>query len=173
MCIESKAGLASSLVVSGVVLANSLSKVNNENLKMLGAVLFLLGWALLAYCVVNKNRLLSLPNLANLLGIVLVVVAVMMMKLGKSRSKHMKKVAGAMFVAGWAVLSVSLALRNNGSLNRVVLPYSVAGAALVLLSMVVVLPKQRKWPSDASADGPGMVLFTVGWMLVALAVSKR
>ena len=80
----------------------------------------------------------------------------------------------ALFAGGWVALAYALC-QSRGARGfkwptTLRCGLSFGAAALVLSSMMYVLPRQR---AMAIVDGPGMVMFTAGWALVVAALAKK
>ncbi len=154
-------------VISGVILKNSFEQLKQPDhplAKGLGPILFMGGWAIVAYALsFNPNKgYLNIPpmNLKTIVSFAAagaIVAAVMMMKRLMAEGKPMtgtNMIFPALFVAGWFALGY--ALGND------VMSYAVP--VMVIVSMMVILPQQRK---KCVVDGPGMPLFVAAWALLA------
>ena len=89
----------------------------------------------------------------------------------------MNMVYPALVAGGWVALAYALCQQRSFLNPRApTMPTTVrcglsfGATALVLASMMVVLPQQRKMKI---VDGPGMVMFTAGWALVVAALAYK
>jgi hypothetical protein len=151
------------LVIMGVVMKNSLEqlKINNEMGEKLGKFMFVLGWALTAYSISLKGSRISfsLKSLLATIASTLIVVAVFMMKKLMKEEKEMNMIYPIMFMSSWVLLGGVVGLGGD--------PMGYVGgllaSALVIGSMIFILPKQREL---GVVDGPGMPMFTLAWVLL-------
>ena len=72
----------------------------------------------------------------------------------------------AIFAISWLVLGYNSGSHLTGSMKWL----GLAVGVLVILSMMVILPFQRK---NCIADGPGMPLFVIAWVLIVYMNSNR
>lgn len=137
--------------------------------KMLGLILFIAGWLGVAYAVSlnGSSRFKSgmkmwLPVLAAI-G-VLVTVLVMMPTMEKHGGKlpTWAMILPVLFAGFWILLGWSVAMGKGSK----ALYFGLAASALVLLSMLISLPWQRK---NCAVDMPGMALFALGWVALSVA----
>lgn len=163
---------AAILVIAGVVTKNSNEQYKADgrdpamknNIDMLGAALFTIGWLYTAY-VLSKNKTndkklyLVVPCLA-ILG------SVMMMKQMMKKGEQVPMYLPVIFAGAWIALGYFVGVHLPQ-------PYKFMGliaSAFVIISMLFTLPEQRK---SCIVDGPGMVLFTLAWVLIAFLNSKK
>lgn len=143
--------VGAALVISGVVLKNSDEQLNDPNnpsaMSALGMAAFLGGWAAVAHSFNTAGAWAASSAIA---------ASVLMMKKTTRSKAAMNPVYPLAFATGWA------ALGYMSGPNPV---YRVAVPALVLGSMMGVLPQQR---SRCVVDGPGMPMFTTAWALLLL-----
>jgi hypothetical protein len=171
--------IPSMLIISGIVLKNggkqyqkSLGKKENLSMTSLGLTLFLAGWAGVAYAVTQDGTTktglhLWLP-LVGIAAIVIGVSGVMFKKkfmstfnLGEGKMKFF----GLLFLGGWILLGYSVA--HGKKVEALV--FGLLASVLVLGSMFKsALPFQRK---HNIVDGPGMAMFALGWVSLAIANS--
>lgn len=137
------------LVMTGVIIKNTSAKL--EKASPLGPVLFVLGWVIFAYSVSQNPS--NNGNLFPFVAAAIVVASVFFVKQMPSR----KRMGMIGFVIGW--LLVAWSLKQNSVL-------AFGSAILVFLSMMVVLPKQRK---HDLVDGPGWPLFVFAWIGLIIA----
>ena len=145
-------------VISGVVVMNTMEQtgLTSTPATLAAGVLFMGGWALFAggaaMLTSGQIRRLAIAGLSATIAVSALALK-MDMKAGRSPSP-----AGALgFVGGW----LGLALVMGSARGRYLRP--VTGAASVVGGMML-MPWQRK---ACVVDGPGMPLFTLGWVLVA------
>jgi lipid-A-disaccharide synthase-like uncharacterized protein len=160
-----KTSLAAALVVFGVVIKNSFEQMGTPNHmigKPLGMGLFLLGWVYTAY-ILSKNKSNKHIFILSSVGIAL---SVMMMKqyMGKKQTPPM--IFPVIFAVSWIVLGLMTSNHLPGNLKYVGLMASL----LVLVSMMKILPFQRK---NSIVDGPGMPLFVMAWVILIFSNSNR
>jgi len=103
-----------------------------------------------------------LPVLASIgiLGTVLIMMPTKEKHGGKLPTWGM--ILPVLFAAFWILLGWSVSMGKGST----ALYFGLGSAALVLLSMLVSLPWQRK---NGMIDGPGMSLFALGWVALAVA----
>jgi len=161
--------IAATLVIGGVVTKNSFEQLGVPNHpvgKPTGMALFIVGWLLAAY-ILSSGRTTTLAKAAVVLSCLGILGSVLRMKAVMSKGGKPNMIFPLIFALSWVVLSVlsaqGLPLWGQAA--------GVAAAALVLGSMMGLLPKQRK---HAVVDGPGMPMFTGAWVIVvALNALKR
>lgn len=144
--------IGAALIITGVIVKNSMEQMQAGN-SMLGMGLFVAGWVLFANAVARNgatDKILTLPYLAAGL-IVGSVIGMKTIKSGPDKQKRMLPYIGG-FVIGWLLLGYSI-----GCCMEIVIP----SIALVFLSMMYFLPKQRK---NNVVDGPGLPLFMLAWL---------
>lgn len=158
--------IAGGLVQLGVAAKNSSEQASGlpGALPNLGKLLFVGGWILTAYAIAGMKR--NRKSLLAYGGAVTVLVVVMQMKKLMAEKKKIGAHLPLGFIAGWMMVAYSIAGTSFG--RRGQLAYAAVG--LVLLSMMGVLPWQRK---NCAVDGPGMNMFNMAWVLLAAANSLR
>ena len=153
--------LGATAVVSGVVVKNTyeqLGDANNEIAMPIGMALFVLGWVFTAYNTASGRSPLYASLCAGAsIGILGVV---MYMKHLMKKGKKVPMILPIVFGVLWIVLGYSVASHLH-QLNYKVL--GVLAGVCVILSMLVVLPWQRK---KGVVDGAGMPLFVLAWAIV-------
>ena len=151
------------LITFGVVFKNTIEQLKlppTHPLSILGMIFFIGGWAFEAYTL-SMGRSTTNSKLMVIVPSVLIVAAVMAMK------KLKGKIPANMFMIFPVIFALSwLALGYNVEPNNFM---GVIPAALVLISMMVALPWQRK---SNVIDGPGMPLFVIAWFMIAYLNAK-
>jgi len=173
LLLPTSAGAA--LVIGGVVAKNTseqLAKagvsgvVSNATLYTFGLGAFTIGWILCAYAFsLGKPKQLSF--ILPCAGILLSVVAMKMMpKTPAHKAMLHMSLLPIIFAASWIALGYFVGNHFHGNMK-----YSgLLASALVLLSMMVVLPKQRM---HHIVDGPGAYLFGTAWVILIALNSMR
>ena len=164
-------------VVAGVMLKNggkqymkSQGKKEDNNLKMIGMALFIGGWIGVAWAAsINDKSCKKGPKFwLPILSSVSIVVAVIVMMQAKEKygdkSPNWVMVFVAMFAIGWIALGYSVAMGKGNT----AMTFGLGASGLVLVSMLGSLPWQRK---NSVVDGPGMALFALAWVSLAVANS--
>lgn len=157
------------LVISGVVIKNSLEQLGMDNhyAKYAGMFAFILGWAIVAYStsISDSGKISANAKTLIVFGCAGVIAgSVMMMKKLMSEGKEVSKVYPALFAGAWLILGYM----SGTTMNMKIV--GVLAAISVLVSMMVVLPWQRK---HSVVDGPGMPLFVLGWVMLLGANALR
>jgi hypothetical protein len=155
--------IAGLMVYAAVVLKNGgeqMGKQNHFMSSVVGRVMFVGGWGLLAFSVVGKpsGSTKSVLAYGGALG---VLMSVMLMK---TLSGDIKKLFGLLFIASWIAFSVSVGMDRSKKAKMI----SMVALGCVISSMVFILPKQRELNV---VDGPGMSLFAATFVLLAVANS--
>lgn len=155
------------LVTSGVVAKNTAEQLDEEDgiiAKYVGPTSFVLGWIIVAYSLsmTNARGYLAALNLNRrtiqiFASAAAIVVSVFMMKRMAKAGITPPAIYPAMFAGGWLLLGYSVG-------NY----YGMAAALLVLFSMMGVLPWQRQ---NCVVDGPGMPMFAIAWVVLAVGNS--
>ena len=162
-----QSSLSGLMVILGVVLKNSSEQLKQQT-SILGPLLFVCGWLLNSFSVSGK-----FPFNAGNRGIIAYVAAltiVLSVFVIKSSKKSPPTLAKFGFIGGWLLYAYAIAVNNNLSINMSRGLYSFLGAISVLISMMILLPNQRKL---GIVDGFGMPLFTIGWVLISLGISLK
>jgi hypothetical protein len=161
--------LGAVLVITGVVIKNSLEQMNSGSklMPLVGMGCFVSGWIVVAYSVMmtgsgNVTSFTSKKSLMVMGAVASIVLSVMAMK-GTISTPLPKASLGGIFAVSWLVLGYSIGMgQNKKSL------LGLSGALMVLASMMVALPMQR---AKCVTDGPGYSLFTTGWFALAIGNS--
>tara|TARA_B110000977_G_C11071735_1_gene489763 strand:+ start:2611 stop:3120 length:510 start_codon:yes stop_codon:yes gene_type:complete len=157
--------IAALLVIFGVVIKNSFEQLGMPNHpigKPLGMMLFVGGWVYTAY-ILSKHKQNKLAFIIPSVGITL---AVIIMKHYMAQKKAPPMIAPLIFAGSWIVLGLMVSNHLTG-----VLKYSgLLASFLVLISMMKILPFQRK---NNIIDGPGLPLFVIAWTLIIFINSNR
>lgn len=151
--------IAALLVVFGVVTKNSSGQLGGSKIgNIMGMMMFVLGWVLTAYMLsVNKDS-----KALFVLGAAGIVMAAMAMK---SYKKDVPMFLPIIFSVCWLLLGFLTSNHLKGMYK-----YSgLIASLLVLVSMMVALPMQRK---KNIVDGPGMPLFVIAWFILVVANSS-
>lgn len=171
--------LGGALVVAGVWMKNGLASQGGEaNMKHLGAFTFLAGWAVVAWALVSNGNLNLFQGIKSKKGIValiasgIIVTSVMIMMNAKDKGQQPPKLAGIGFIVGWIMLGISVGLGGavgGFKLNRFFQNkstwFGLLASLLVVVSMVKVLPSERK---RGITDSMGMAMFTAAWGSLAV-----
>jgi hypothetical protein len=150
--------IAALLVIFGVVVKNTFEQMGLPDHKIgkpLGMAMFVLGWVYTAY-ILSMYKSDKWMFWAASAG---VVVAVMMMKEYMAAKKTTPAVLPALFAASWVALGLLVSNHLTGAMK-----YSgLLASAMVLVSMMGMLPVQR---AQCIVDGPGMPLFVIAWGII-------
>lgn len=145
--------LAGMLITFGVVAKNTSEQTKmsaNSPLALLGLLMFVGGWALEAYTLSEGKP--TVDKLKYIIPSATIVIVVMLMKKLMKAGKNPMPLP-VIFAVAWLML---------GFFVQPV--YGTLAAILVLLSMLLSLPWQRK---AGVVDGPGMPLFVIAWFVLA------
>lgn len=151
---------SSLLIQLAVALKNTTEQYPGFILAGLGGMpsklMFVAGWVLFALTSTDRwdNR-----RYIVLTGAAMIVSAVMYMKMAKKKGLEINPLIAMMFPLGWAVVTYGIMMKP-GFLNN----YTILATALVLLSMMIVLPWQRK---HNVVDFLGYNMFAVAWVILA------
>jgi len=158
--------LAGIMVYIAVVLKNGGEQIGQKDhflSSVVGRVLFIGGWALMAYSIAGNPSMKSIKkSLVAYGGAIGVVIAVMAMKM--SLTPAQKKPFGLLFIGSWISIAVSVGM-GKGTDSKMLGLFALVN---VLGSMLVILPKQRELKI---IDGPGMGLFAITFISLAVANS--
>lgn len=158
--------LGALMVQGAVALKNVTEQKKDFALAPLGKipakVLFAAGWAVVAYAIAVRSSN-PIRGLLAFVGAAAVVGAVFHVKMSKADGKEPNKMIAMLFPLGWVLVAAAIAYKG-GPLRL----GGVLGAGMVLLSMMQVLPWQRK---NGVVDGPGYNLFSYAWVVLAAANS--
>ena len=157
--------IAACLVIFGVVTKNSFEQLGFPNHpigKPIGMGMFIMGWIYTAY-ILSINK----PNkLMFILPSALIVMSVMMMKQYMVKKQNPPMVFPAIFALSWIILGLNAGNHLVGNQKYL----GLFASFLVLLSMMVILPFQRK---NKIIDGPGLPLFVIAWVILIILNSNR
>ena len=151
---------AGSLLISvGVMIKNGMKQAGQSSTatKAIGTVFFILGWVIMAL-VTGASGASPTKLILSLLATVMIVVGVIL----SNESEKLKMIGGPLFMIGWVLFGIVVGM-GKSAIGKAM---GFVAAALVLISMVVVLPKQRE---QKVIDGPGMPMFTLAWVLISAA----
>ena len=147
-------------VVSGVVAKNTATQVKprilSPVLNLSGMILFTLGWVIVAYLIGEKQQ--DSGKILTYLSTGAIWFSASQMRSKMDKKEPVPMALPILFVLGWVTLGWIADLTTNKRLG-------VAAAGLVVLSMLVFLPWQRK---RCIVDGPGMALFAAAWSIIIL-----
>jgi len=144
--------VGSILIVSGVVLKNTLEQTNTNNmiLTTLGMSIFSIGWIVMAYALSQNKQARTIVGIS--IACASILISVMTMKILMKQNKTVHIALPIIFAISWIILGFLVGDHLNGAMS-----YSgLISSIMVILSMMVVLPWQRK---NCVVDGPGMPLF--------------
>jgi hypothetical protein len=180
-------GIGAALILSGVVLKNGYANQSIAKLKLdasskefenLGITSFVIGWIIVLYGLSVKNFLDPTDFLNNIpkasisiISAILIMVGVFSAMEAKKKNKKVPQWTGTLFIIGWIGLGLSSGIGFDGGFRNFDWMKSLCGlggAGLIILSMIKVLPEERK---NKITDGFGMPLFTAGWGLFVLCNS--
>ena len=153
---------AVSMILMGVIITDSIthSKIKNDNLRTFGKLLFVVGWLYTAY-VLSKKRSGRAEKLKVILPSLGVLIAASVAQMAMISGKKPPMWAKMLFVGSWVTLGWFVSDKHKGMYR-----YSgLLAAFLVIGSMTYFLPIQRKM---GIADGPGMPMFTLAWVIIAM-----
>ena len=157
--------IAACLVIFGVVTKNSFEQLGFPNHpigKPVGMGMFIMGWIYTAYVLsINKpnKRMFILPSVG-------IVTAVMMMKTYMLNKQTPPVIFPLIFAVAWIILGLNVGNHLPGNQKYI----GVFASLLVLLSMMKILPFQRK---NNIVDGPGQPLFVIAWGILIILNSNR
>lgn len=157
--------LSALMVIGGVVLKNSSAKLglkDHKYVKPFSMFLFIGGWLYAAYAL-SLGRQDRLPTVMASLAI---VASVTFMKTCMDQGNEPGKALPAIFALAWIVLGYAVSDHLGGSAKY----YGLGASALVLGSMMVALPYERK---QCLVDGPGMPMFVIAWGIITVLNSMR
>ena len=136
-----------------------------------GLAIFILGWLGVASAIAldKKGTGMGTPTKIALSfgSSTMIVVAVVVMMMAKKKAGEMPKWAKMFiipFIIGWLLLGYTSSIGQT----KPALWLGLGAAIVVIISMMAILPWQRK---NGVIDGPGMALFGFGWVLLAAANS--
>jgi hypothetical protein len=158
--------LGAVLVIVGVVSKNTIEQLKMPDhplAKYVGMGAFILGWIIVAFAVATSQSGANSTRTYLAFGTAAAIVfSVMQMKSHMAKGESPPMYYPAMFAGAWLLLGYTVGLGRSGNQSFL----GIAAAAMVLLSMMLSLPWQRK---VGVVDGPGMPLFTGAWALLAFA----
>lgn len=149
------------MIVTGVHVKMMTKFYDKEQTSMLGMMLFLIGWSIIAMAT-TKGR----SSKMNMVACIVVVSGVWLIM--KSREEKQENSLGPMlFMFGWIALGLGVVQHKNGWMFKLL---GLMIPTMVLASMSYSIPKQREL---AMVDGPGYSLFVGGWALLIFLNSLR
>ena len=149
---------AAAAVVGGVVAKNSAKQLNKPQgiLGLTGIALFTMGWVAVGYLIGKKQEDgLKLITYLSAFGI---WYSASKMRTRMDRQQPTGFILPLMFVLSWLTIGYISGLPSHHELGLI-------AAGMVLLSMLVFLPRQRK---ECVVDGPGMPFFVVAWAIISV-----
>lgn len=177
------------LIIGGVALKNGYGSQNINHLKAInkglgktqyeaiGSFLFVFGWIIVLLSlnfssfgdIKNLGSKFGLKNILSILAVLLVFIAVFTNMGYKKQNKKSPHWVGIAFIIGWILLGLSMGVGVKGQPNNIKkIICGLISAALVIASMVYILPRERMMKIT---DGLGMPLFTLGWVVLSLCKS--
>lgn len=167
-----KSSLCALAIIMGVVVQNSSeqAKRNNTLTTVISAMLFICGWLVLPYFLsYGRNH-----KYFYFIFSYMILVAAITLKVYMTNKIKPPMLFGVLFMLGWMFLGILVASPlSNGNLSDVMNTRTIWGliaATCAVSSMKIALPFERK---NCIADGPGMSLFTIAWVLVSLLDSSK
>jgi len=113
---------------------------------------FIIGWILISYVLSQgKNRYIKYISIIIAIS---VIYSVMKMKKYMNINQQPPLIYPAMFIIAWLIIPLIITKKRD---------IAYIGTFLILGSMMIALPWQRKL---CIVDGPGMIMFTIGWILI-------
>ena len=150
-------------VMSGVSLKNTGLKLWGQDMKVPGMILFVGGWFLAIVAFYMRYR--DHPNLFDARFVALpvlgIVVAAISMNAMMAAGEEVLFFLPILFVLSWLAF-VGMISMASGTI------YPFAAAFLVFASMMWLIPMER---AAGVADGIGMVLFYIAFLLLASAMT--
>ena len=159
-------GLAGLMVYCAVVLKNGGEQIGMKDSflsSVVGRLLFIAGWGLMAFSFCPKMSM-SLKCLLSYGGALCIVLAVLAMKSTFGLSEEQKKPFGMLFIASWLAVGSAVGMGKPMRSKQL----GIVAVASVFSAMLMILPQQRKL---CLVDGPGMGLFAITFIALALANS--
>lgn len=157
--------LSALMVIGGVIMKNSGAKLglkDHKVVKPLSMFLFIGGWLYAAYALSLGRR----DRLATVMASLAIVASVTFMKTCMDQGNEPGKALPGIFALAWIVLGYAVSEHLPGTAKY----YGLVASALVLHSMMVALPYERK---QCLVDGPGMPMFVVAWGIIIVLNSMR
>ncbi len=157
------------LIIFGVVIENSHDQVKKRFKygDKFGLVLFILGWATLAYIIgkhLPKHKIHIYISCATI-----ALSAISMKIMMKQIKKKIPLVLPALFIIGWLVFGWMMAQdRPYNSLYPYMKYIGFVPALIVLIVMLFIMPRQR---TECNVDGPGLPLFTIALAMVVVVTN--
>ena len=162
-------GLAGLMIYIAVILKNGGEQLGQKNhflSSVIGRILFISGWALMAYSMVGPIKMkMDRKSLMAYGGSLGVVVAVMTMKMMKLTDKQ-KKPFGILFILSWISVASAVGM-GKGKMSKML---GMTALLNVLGSMLIVLPWAR---TNKVIDNPGMGMFAITFISLAIANSMN
>ena len=160
-------GIAALLVISSMLVANNFQH-NTDRYRLAASSLYAVGWGFMALALVQGRLSGGDRNLGVLALVACATVLVSTLCIRDAVSKDRKPpgeaVAGYFF--GWLVIVYAVSQFVPAAQQGRALGIAVAGACALTYSMLGAMPIQRL---TCSVDGPGLPLYTSGWLAVAFA----
>ena len=159
--------LAALSIVSGVNMTNTAKQMGNlkSGYGLAGGALFVGGWGVMAKAL-GSNAGTYTRSIYLACAMVVAAVAIQKADALKYEVPYADKLMPLLFAGGWILLGSSLFLANPTSRFKFFGPIA---AALVLVSMVKILPIQR---DGCYIDGPGYPMFLIAWMMIVILHSS-
>ena len=151
-------------VMTAVMIKNGMKQMDKDK-NMIGPIMFVISWLLVGYFIgkeLDKQELITTG-----LSVMTIIASVFYMMSEKEKdpedvNNNLMYLAQMMFVISWVLLGFNVSKDKNNT--AIVLGFSAP--VLVILSMMVALPLQRK---HKVIDGPGMALFVLAWVALSVA----
>lgn len=158
--------VAAALIVTGVVIKNSFEQMGQKDnvvAKTIGMGCFIGGWFLMARALASGKANRAMYFYGATLG---VLVSVFTMKAYMGRGEQVPMLLPIVFASSWAVLGFFASDHLKGNQRWL----GLVATACVLLSMLVMLPNQRK---NCVVDGSGAYFFALCWGILIFVNSQR
>ena len=148
---------ASILIIISFILKNSLIqlKLKNDIFSIFTMILFFGGWLLIGY-LLGKDR--EMPY-GIYIGTLLIIISCIMMNQMKANNTS-NIVLSILFSFGWLLIGHCVGNHLDGMIKYV----GMIASVLVILTMIYILPYQRK---NNIVDGPGMPMYVIAWGIIA------
>jgi hypothetical protein len=170
--IGGSAAITGGVTLVNLGLAEKPTWAGLSNKTWLGAVSFIAGWVLVLASLYKYSQASSLVRLFLVVAGVLVVLAsaaLVMTRVKTSLPGFVKVVAAATFVGAWLAVATLTAFDSDNTLAKRKAEFTYPAAALIMLSIMFVLPIQR---AGKVVDGPGYAIFQLGWVFLALGHAR-
>jgi len=158
-------GCSAISIVLGVVFKNTGDQLSGKTspLSMIGMILFMAGWVGVAYYLSkmsNDKFKFIAPVLSGIIVMSVMVMVILRDRPGTVTNTPMSPwfiLALFGFVASWILLGLYIGHHDKNYGGGLLIPL------FMLSSTIISLPIQRK---RCMVDGPGLILFSLGWILV-------